>query len=68
MSEALDITRPRDNGKDFTAARSDLWIADDRYRVQQVRATPRIGVTKAAERPLRFVIAGNPFVSGPRNL
>ena len=32
MSEALGITRPRDNGKDFTSARSDLWIADDGYR------------------------------------
>lgn len=28
-----------------------------------VRVTPRIGITKAADWPLRFLIAGNPFVS-----
>lgn len=65
LSEALGITRPRDNGKDLTTARSDLWVADDGYRGERVVATPRIGVTKAAERPLRFVISGNAFVSGP---
>jgi len=66
MSEALAITRERDNGKDFTAVRSDLWFADDGCRPARIAATPRIGVTKAADRPLRFLIAGNPFVSGPR--
>jgi len=66
LSQALGITRDRDNGKDFTAARSDLWFADDGYRPARIAATPRIGVTKAADRPLRFLIAGNPFVSGPR--
>jgi DNA-3-methyladenine glycosylase len=66
LSEALGITRSRDNGKDLTTARPDLWVADDGYRGERVVATPRIGVTKAAERPLRFVIAGNAFVSGPR--
>jgi DNA-3-methyladenine glycosylase len=68
LSEALDITRMRDNGKDYTSPRTDLWFADDGYAVTKVRATPRIGVTKAADRPLRFVIAGNPFVSGSRLL
>ena len=29
MSEALGITRARDNGKDLTSRRSDLWFADD---------------------------------------
>lgn len=66
MSEALGITRERDNGKDLTHPRSDLWIADDGYCVQKVLATTRIGVSKAVDRPLRFLIAGNPFVSGPR--
>lgn len=66
MSEALDITRPRDNGKDFTSSRSDLWIADDGYRPKRIAVTARIGIKKAIDEPLRFLIAGNPFVSGPR--
>jgi 3-methyladenine DNA glycosylase Mpg len=28
-----------------------------------VEITPRIGITKAAERPLRYIIAENKFVS-----
>jgi len=66
MSEALGITRARDNGKDLTSRRSDLWFADDGYRPARIAATPRIGIKKAVEQPLRFVIAGNPFVSGKR--
>jgi DNA-3-methyladenine glycosylase len=68
MSEALGITRERDNGKDLTYTRSDLWLADDGYRPDRVATTKRIGIKKAIDEPLRFVIAGNPFVSGPRLL
>jgi DNA-3-methyladenine glycosylase len=64
MAEALDVTRERDNGKSLVSARSDLRIVDDGYRVRRVTVTPRIGIVKAAERPLRYFIAGNPFVSG----
>jgi DNA-3-methyladenine glycosylase len=66
MSEALSITRARDNGKDLTSRRSDLWFADDGYRPARIAATPRIGIRKAVEQPLRFVIAGSPFVSAKR--
>jgi DNA-3-methyladenine glycosylase len=66
LAEAFGITRERDNGKDLTSARSDLFIADDGYRVRRILTTPRIGITKAVERPLRYVISGNEFVSGPR--
>ncbi len=31
-----------------------------------VQATPRIGITKATEWPLRYTIQGNPWVSGSR--
>jgi DNA-3-methyladenine glycosylase len=63
MSEALGVTRDRDNGKNLVSARSDLRIVDDGYRVRRVVVTPRIGIVKAAERPLRYFIDGNPFVS-----
>jgi len=66
LAEAFGITRERDNGKDLTNSRSDLFIADDGYRVRRILTTPRIGITKAAERPLRYLIAGNEFVSGPK--
>jgi DNA-3-methyladenine glycosylase len=66
LAEAFGITRERDNGKDLTSARSDLFIADDGYRVRRILTTPRIGITKAAGRPLRYLIAGNEFVSGPK--
>ena len=66
MSEALGVTRLRDNDKDLTDPASDLWFADDGYRPERIVATPRVGITKAVDRPLRFVIAGSPFVSAPR--
>jgi DNA-3-methyladenine glycosylase len=66
LAEAFGITRERDNGKDLTSARSDLFIADDGYRVRRILTTPRIGITKAAGLPLRYLIAGNEFVSGPK--
>jgi DNA-3-methyladenine glycosylase len=66
MAEALEITRERDNGKSLVSARSDLRIADDGYRVRRVAVTPRIGIVKSAEQPLRYFIAGNAFVSGRR--
>lgn len=66
MAEALGVTRVRDNGKDLTSTRSDLWLADDGFVPERILVTKRIGITKAADKPWRYVIAGNPFVSGPK--
>jgi DNA-3-methyladenine glycosylase len=63
LCEALGITRPRDNDKDMLSPKSDLQVMSDGFRVQEVAVTQRIGITKAAELPLRYVIAGNLFVS-----
>ena len=66
LAEAFGITRPRDNDKDLTDANSDLFLADAGYPPPRVLTTARVGITKAADRPLRYLVAGNPFVSGAR--
>jgi DNA-3-methyladenine glycosylase len=63
LSEALGITRPRDNGKDLVSANSDLQVRDDGFRARKVAVTPRIGINKSAEMPLRYVIAGTQYLS-----
>jgi len=63
LCEALGITRPRDNDKDMLSPKSDLQVMTDGSRVQEVAVTQRIGITKAAELPLRYVIAGSDFLS-----
>jgi DNA-3-methyladenine glycosylase len=63
LAEAFGITRERDNEKNLTSAKSDLFIMDDGFRPRRIEVTPRIGITKAAEHPLRYIIAGNEFVS-----
>lgn len=69
LAQAFGITRARDNGCDLTsAAASSLWIGEDGYRARGIQITPRIGITKAAEKPLRYILAGNPFVSGRKVL
>src|SRR5216684_8560915 len=65
LAQALGITRERDNGKDLTNIRSDLIIVDDAFRPRRIEVTPRVGITKAAEHPLRYIIAGNKFLSRP---
>jgi DNA-3-methyladenine glycosylase len=63
LCEALGITRPRDNDKDMLSPESDLQVISDGFRVEEVAVTPRIGITKSAEMPLRYLIASSPFLS-----
>ena len=63
LCEALGITRPRDNEKNMLSPKSDLQVMSDGFCVEKVAVTQRIGITKSAELPLRYVIAGNAFVS-----
>jgi DNA-3-methyladenine glycosylase len=66
LAQAFGITRTRDNGVDLTCSSNSLWIGEDGYRARGIRMTPRIGITKAADKLLRYVIGGNAFVSGRR--
>jgi DNA-3-methyladenine glycosylase len=63
LCQAMNITRPRENGKDLLSPRSDLQVRDDGFRTTKVQVTRRIGISKAPEIPLRYVIAGSPFLS-----
>jgi DNA-3-methyladenine glycosylase len=66
LAQAFGITRARDNACDLTSSKSSLWIGDDGYQLKRVLLSPRVGITKAADRRLRYTLAGNPFVSGPK--
>jgi DNA-3-methyladenine glycosylase len=66
LSQALSITRERDNAKDLCAPASDLYIVDDGSPALPISATPRINVTRAPLDEWRFTITGNPFVSGKK--
>jgi DNA-3-methyladenine glycosylase len=68
LAQAFSITRVRDNGCDLTSGDSNLWIGEDGYRARGIRLTPRIGITKAAEKALRYLLVGNLFVSGPKRV
>ena len=63
LCDALKIRRDRDNGKDLTSLSSDLFVADDGHGRAGVQTTTRIGITKDEHHRLRYVIAGNLFVS-----
>jgi DNA-3-methyladenine glycosylase len=64
LAEAFGITRAGDNDCDLTSPSSGLWIGDDAFHARRIQITPRIGVSKAADQPLRYILAGNAFVSG----
>jgi DNA-3-methyladenine glycosylase len=65
LAQAFAITRLRDNGKDMTSPRkSDLYIAEDDFKPGRILEGPRVGITKAVEHPLRYILAANRFVSG----
>jgi DNA-3-methyladenine glycosylase len=68
LAAAFGITRDRDNEKDLTHSRSDLYVADDGSAPPRVLITKRIGIKKAVEMPLRYVVTGNRFVSGRKEL
>src|ERR1700691_5056697 len=67
LAQAFGVTRLRDNGCDLTSPHSGLWLAEDRFATPSIKVTRRIGIRKAADHPLRYLIADNPFVSGPKS-
>jgi DNA-3-methyladenine glycosylase len=60
LCQALDITRKNSNGLDVTSPTSAIRIADDGHRPTEIQTTTRIGISKAADRPLRFLTSETP--------
>jgi DNA-3-methyladenine glycosylase len=54
LCQALGITLA-ENGLDVTRAKSPLRVLDDGFRPASISITPRIGITKAVDMPLRFL-------------
>lgn len=50
-------------GVDLTTLNSPLYIAWGNSDHFEIEVTSRIGITKAADKPFRFTIKNNPFVS-----
>jgi DNA-3-methyladenine glycosylase len=62
LTLAMGITRHH-NGVDVTRGSLVVRDATDARKIE-IEVTPRIGITQSADLPLRFVMAGNEFVSG----
>ena len=66
LCQALGIDRRLD-GIDLCQA-GPLWLGSDGQASDEIGRSKRIGITRAADSPLRFYIRGNSFVSGPQAL
>jgi DNA-3-methyladenine glycosylase len=66
LCRALGIRRDPDNGRDLEG--DDLFVLDAPRPPEQIVTGPRVNVRYAgewAERPWRFALLGNPWVSKP---
>jgi DNA-3-methyladenine glycosylase len=66
LAEALRIDRALD-GLDL-CRKGPLWLASGEHEAGEIGHSVRIGITKDADRLLRFYLRGSPFVSGPVSL
>lgn len=66
LCQALAITRRELSGTDLTSHDSALQILDDGYQPAAITVTPRIGIRKAADRPLRFLVEKEPHPEARR--
>jgi DNA-3-methyladenine glycosylase len=66
LAQAMCIDRALD-GLDM-CARGPLWLGEDAHPSGEIGTSIRIGITKDADRPLRFYLRGSIFVSGAKAL
>ena len=67
LTKALNVDL-RQNGLDLCSRSSSLWLAETTRKTGPIGKSVRIGLTHAADRPLRFFERGNKYVSGPKRL
>jgi len=68
LCQALGLTRAAHDSLDLLDPASPLQLRDDRFRVDAVLVTPRIGIRHAVDWPLRFALPDHNCVSGPKYL
>lgn len=66
LAQALRIDRSLD-GLDL-CRKGPLWLARDDHEPDEIGESVRIGISKDADRLLRFYVRKSPFVSGPASL
>lgn len=66
LTAALDINRRLD-GIDLCRM-GPLWLARDDHDAPEIGRSARIGLSRETDRPLRFYVRGDRFVSGPKTL
>jgi DNA-3-methyladenine glycosylase len=66
LAEALRIDRSLD-GLDLTE-KGPLWLARDDHDPGEIGKSVRIGISREAERVLRFYLRASPYVSGLKSL
>jgi DNA-3-methyladenine glycosylase len=66
LAQALRIDRSLD-GLDL-CQEGPLWLARDDHDPGEIGESVRIGITREADRALRFYRRGSPFVSGAKSL
>jgi DNA-3-methyladenine glycosylase len=63
LAKALGVDRRLD-GLDLCSA-GDLWLASDAAACGDIGVSVRIGITRDADRPLRFYLKDSKYLSGP---
>jgi DNA-3-methyladenine glycosylase len=66
LTVALDIDRRLD-GVDL-CQKGPLRLVRDAHAAPEIGVSQRIGLSRETDKPLRFYVRGNPFVSGPKSL
>jgi DNA-3-methyladenine glycosylase len=66
LAAALRVDRSLD-GLDL-CREGPLWLGRDDHEPDEIGQSVRIGISRDANRLLRFYLRGSPFVSGPRSL